>query len=1292
MMPIDNTTIPPTNTASNRLRRDDVCTQDFWRLQARERRLRMQPDDVKAHATLQADIAAAIAIRARRQLSVPSVSVAGNLPIAAHSEAIIAAIKQHQVIVVEGATGSGKTTQLPKLCLAAGRGVAGMIGCTQPRRIAAKTVARRVASELNCEFGGVVGYQVRFTDQVSEHSLIKFMTDGILLAETQSDTFLNRYDTLIIDEAHERSLNIDFLLGFLQQLLRKRTDLKLIITSATIDTARFAAHFGGAPIFSVAGRTYPVDIRYRPLTDPDADLTMIEGIAAAVQECGALDARGDILIFLPGEREIRDTHQHLARMKLAHTDIVPLYARLSALEQDRVFAPGPGRRIVLATNVAETSITVPRIAFVIDPGVARISRYSHRAKVQRLHIEPISQASANQRAGRCGRVSAGVCFRLYDEDDFARRDAFTDPEILRSSLAGVILRMLRLNLGDPAKFPFVDPPSERAIGDGYQLLHELGAIDERRKLTALGKQMGEWPLDVRYARLILAASEQQCLAEMLVLTAFLSIQDPRERPMETRAAADAAHNEFADPHSDFASILRLWEAYQTQHEVLSQSALREWCKRQFLSFMRMREWRELHRQLLIQAREQSLAMNTSAASFEALHKALLSAFATQVAMKDEKALYLATRSRKVQIFPGSFLAKSAPKWVMAATLLDTQKLYALTCAKIDPAWIEPAARHLLKYRHYDPHWDAHSGRVMGFEDASLLGLPIVLKRRVQFEPIDARECRKLFLRHALVHGDIKAEHRLLRHNASVRLDAQRKEEKLRRRGLLKDDEEIAAWFDERVPADIVSAPAFMQWLRKAPRDVEDRLRLHINDLVTPDASADLYSSFPDTWQVGALSLPLRYSFAPGGERDGVCVQLALGQLGSMSAARLTWLVPGLLAEKVAFLIKSLTKNLRRNFVPVPDFARAFLQTHAACDTPLTQILAEYLQKISGVALSVSDFNEEDIPAHLIMQIQLCDDAAQPLALTRDLPALQREFALRAKQAFAAKVDALYQRDHLRDWPDVDLPASIASADGTLAYPALQVTAQGVGLHVFANAAEAQSSHAQGLNALLQLALSESLTYWHKHLPLSHRAVIQYASVGSAQSLRADIVLAALHRRLEGRANSIRSRDDWRSLLAQLRDGLGQTANDIAHTVEHILQRAADIRPHLDAKIIGFAKANLDDAKAHLAQLLRAGFVRTSASAELERIPRYLEGLRIRLQRLHHNPGADQSKLLQLQPFLRLYDDAMAAHSAESLSDLRASIEEFRISLFAPELGTLETVSPKRLHKMFERLQKSMESN
>jgi ATP-dependent helicase HrpA len=1288
------TTIDSTASAKPRkteLRREDVVISDFWRLQNRERRLQTAGDEA-AWAAWERDLAAAKSSRVARANSVPSITVADNLPIAAHADAIIAAIKSHQVIVVEGATGSGKTTQLPKLCLAAGRGIAGMIGCTQPRRIAAKTVAKRVAQELNVVFGGVVGYQVRFTDQVSEQSLIKFMTDGILLAETQSDTFLNRYDTLIIDEAHERSLNIDFLLGFLQQLLRKRRDLKLIITSATIDTARFSQHFGGAPIFSVAGRTYPVDIRYRPLTDPDADLTMIEGIAAAVHECSSLDSRGDILVFLPGEREIRDTHQHLNRLKLQHTDVVPMYARLSALEQDRVFAPGPGRRIVLATNVAETSITVPRIAFVIDPGVARISRYSHRAKVQRLHIEPISQASANQRAGRCGRVRAGVCFRLYDENDFARRDAFTDPEILRSSLAGVILRMLRLNLGDPAKFPFVDPPGERAIGDGYQLLHELGAIDERRKLTALGKQMGEWPLDVRYARLILAASEQQCLVEMLVLTAFLSIQDPRERPLEARAAADAAHNVFADPHSDFASILKLWEAYQLQHELLSQSGLRDWCKAQFLSFMRMREWRELHRQLLIQAREQSLTLNAKPANFESLHKALLSAFATQVAMKDEKALYLATRARKVQIFPGSFLAKSAPKWVMAATFLDTQKLYALTCAKIDPAWIEPAARHLLKYRHYDPHWDAHSGRVMGFEDANLLGLPIVLKRRVQFEPIDARECRTLFLRHALVHGEIQAEHRLLRHNASVRLDALRKEEKLRRRGLLKDDDEIAAWFAERIPADIVSAPAFMQWLRQAPREQEDRLRLHIHDLVTLDATDNLDFAFPDNWVVGALNLPVSYSFAPGGERDGVCVQISLGQLGSITPGRLTWLVPGLLAEKVAFLIKSLPKNLRRNFVPAPDFARAFVQAHAASDTPLIQTLTAYLQKISGVTLAVADFSEAEIPPYLIMQVQLLGDDGQPLALTRDLPVVQSEFAQRARQAFAAKVDALYQRDHLRDWPDVDLPPHIASADGTLAYPALYVSAEGVGLHVYANAAEAAIHHARGLTALLQIALAESLTYWRKHLPLSHRAVIQYAAVGSAESLRADIVLAALYRRIACRAQNIRTRDDWRTLLAELRDGLGQTANTIAETVEQTLQKAAEIRPQLEAKIIGFAKANLDDAKAHLAQLLRSGFVRVASSTELERIPRYLEGLRIRLDRLHHNPSADQSKLLQLQPFLRLYDDAMTQHSAESLSDLRASIEEFRISLFAPELGTLETVSPKRLHKMFERLEKISETN
>jgi len=749
---------------------------------------------------------AARARYAARAASVPGIRIDESLPIAAKAEEVVRLIRREQVLILAGETGSGKTTQLPKLCLAAGRGIAGLVGCTQPRRVAARNVARRVASELGTQVGGLVGYQVRFTEQVGEHALIKFMTDGILLAETQSDPWLNAYDTIILDEAHERSLNIDFLLGYLKRLLAHRRDLKLIVTSATIDTKIFARHFHDAPVLDVEGRGYPVETRWRA-PEESKDASTNERLVAALDEITAEDPRGDVLVFLPGEREIRDAHLALARRKYRATEVLALYARLSAAEQDRVFKPGSGRRIVLATNVAETSLTVPRIRYVVDTGIARVKRYSPRNQLERLHIEPIAQAAAEQRKGRCGRVGPGICIRLYSEDDFDARAKFPDPEILRSSLAGVILRMLSLQLGEVEKFPFVEAPNTRAIGDGYRRLAELGAIDESRRLTATGRAMAQLPIDVALARMLIEAQRLHAVAELLILTAFLSIQDPRERPADARQTADTAHAQFADAKSDFISVLNLWHAHAAAHEELPQSKLRDWCRERFLSYLRMREWRELHRQLLLIANESRWTRGEEPADYERIHRCLLSGWPSQIGHKDERSLYRSTRERKFQVFPGSGLAKTLPSWLLAGQILDLQKVYGMLCARIEPEWVEQQAAHLVKKTWRDAHWSRKRGAVLAFEQVTLFGLTLVEKRTVQFGAQDPALAHAVFMC-ALVRGEIDSRSDVVRANARVLAQAHELEAKRRRAGLVRNEDELVAFFAGKLPEDVHTATAF----------------------------------------------------------------------------------------------------------------------------------------------------------------------------------------------------------------------------------------------------------------------------------------------------------------------------------------------------------------------------------------------------------------------------------------------------------------------------------------------------
>ena len=1281
-MPEQNqrTPLPPPQANS-------VSTKALRRLQQLHQRARTLPADHADHQRYSQELQRAEAEFTRRSQSVPAITVDAALPIAAYGEALIKAISEHQVVIVAGETGSGKTTQIPKLCLAAGRGLFGMIGCTQPRRIAAKTVAKRVSQELACELGTLVGWQVRFTDAAAEQTLIKFMTDGILLAQTQTDRLLNQYDTLIIDEAHERSLNIDFLLGYIKKILPKRRDLKVIITSATIDTARFSAHFGDAPIFTVEGRGFPVDIRYRPILGDEEERNERAQAAAIISVLEELEREhrhelgGDVLVFLPGEREIRDAQTALQRRNFRETEVVTLFARLSASEQEKVFAPGPKRRIVLATNVAETSITVPRIRYVIDTGTARISRYSPRSKIERLHIEAISQASANQRAGRCGRIAPGICIRLYEESDFLSRSAFTDPEILRSALAGVLLRMLKLGLGDPREFPFVEPPDERAINDGYAVLHELGALQmeqgRARQLTELGRQMADLPIDVHYARMLLAAKEEQCLPEMLILAAALSIQDPRERPADQRGTADAAHAQFGDERSDFLSLIRLWEAFTHQSAQLTQSKLRDWARRNFLSFLRLREWRDLHTQLTSYAREQNWLSEThKPASYENLHRAILTALVAQVGEHDEKGIYRGTRQRKFQIFPGSAI-KGSPRWVMADTLLDTHKVWAIGVARIEPAWLEKIGAHLLKHRYYDPFWDERAGRVMCYHDASLLGLSIFTRRRAQYEQVNPGETRELFLHHAMAAGEVQASHRLFAHNALIRQEAAAKEDKLRRRGLLQSLSGIAQWFDARIPTSIRSVPALLQWLRSPEGKLQEaNLRLHINDLMLHDAP--LVREFPDELAVGSLKLPLSYHFDPSAENDGASARVKLEQLGALPLALLDWLVPGLREEKAASLIKSLPKNLRRLAVPAPDFARAFLEACApSSDLSMSAALAQFLTRVCGERFSESDFDSGQLPKHLQLRIEVIAASGEILAQGRDIAQLQSQFQKAARAAFTERVGAFYNRDHLLHWP-FDLPEQVRSEDGSAAYPALHDAGVDASLRAYASESEAVEHHAGGVLRLARLRLVDELRYWRKHISLSATAMLSYTSIGSSESLREDLVESVFLEFATTPAAAVRTSSEFQRLCEAISKHLGPLCTKRAAQVDEILSAASALKRKLKPPVIGMAKANLDDLQAQLDGLIYRKFLLQVQASRLQHYPRYLKAMQIRLERLFLDPSKDQNKMLDLLPFMA---HVQQHHSDPNTQALRWLLEEFRVSIFAPELKTAEPVSVKRLRAL-----------
>lgn len=1321
---------------------DAVLSRDRGRLLRLLGAARKAPADAGKREAYESALAASMAARAARAGRLPVPSFDDSLPVAREADTLVELIRRHPVVVVAGETGSGKTTQLPKLCLAAGRGAAGLIGCTQPRRIAARAVARRVAEELQTPLGGLVGYQVRFTENVGEDTAIKFMTDGILLAEIQSDRWLSKYDTIIVDEAHERSLNIDFLLGYLKQLVARRPDLKLVITSATIDTERFARHFGDAPVVNVEGRGFPVDVRYFtpgrgqvhfPAGDngkakgqgenapvPDAELPLAEAIVAAADEITRLDPQGDILVFLPGEREIRDAHAALNRRKYRATEVIPLYARLSVRDQDKVFNPGPGRRIVLATNVAETSLTVPRIRYVIDPGLARVKRYSPRGKLDRLHIEPISQASADQRKGRCGRIAAGVCYRLYAEDDFAARPRYTDPEILRASLAGVILRMLSLGLGRVEDFPFIDPPDPRAVADGWQTLGELGAVDGERSLTPTGREMARLPVDPKLSRMLVAARGHGVLPEVLVVASFLGIQDPRERPADAREKADNAHAEFADPNSEFVGILKLWEAYRVAHEDLTQSKLRTWCEKRFLSFLRMREWRELHRQLLLaceemgweggqvhfsggtgrlpddRSRKNAPDPVSRDPAYRNLHRALIAGLPSQVGHRTEKGVYDAPRQRKFQLFPGSALAKQPPPWVLVATLLDTQKVWGLMAAKIEPDWVIAELPHLLARKHFDPHWSRSQGRVIGSEQISLFGLVLAPKKPVHYGGLYPAEARELFVRQGLVPGEVDCHAAFLKRNLATLEKAREEEAKLRRAGLVADEDWQARWYLDRLPSELNSVAGLDSWYGKLPAEQKRTLEWPLAELLPGEGSEA--ERFPKYFALGDARLALHYRFEPGHAEDGVTLDVPLHLLMALDASRLGWLVPGLVEEKATALIRGLPKALRRNYVPAPDFARAFVQAHPRPEADaLPGALARFLTKATGAPVTVLDFDEAALEPHLRMNLRLAERDGRALAMGRDLAALRARFGERAEAAFAERAGESLAREGLTRFPAQPVPEQVPGAAGVPAFPALVDQGDSVALSVFADRAEAAREHAGGVRRLLVLALADKLRQARKQLPVTPKLALLYAAIEGFQQqpgqgpaheqLRADLAEAALSAVTEGELGDVRDAAAFEARAQDAGRRLFPEAMQRLQLAEQILGLVAQIKPRLESPLLGWARGNLDDLKAQLAALVPPGFLHETPAGLLAEYPRYLKALQLRAERALRDPVRDQARMLELKPFT----DALAAARAAGRSGepawqaLRWDLEELRVSMFAQELGTRRQVSAKRLARQLQSL-------
>lgn len=1251
-------------------------------------------------------ITAAQALVAARRAAVPAISYP-DLPVSDRRDEIAAAIRDHQVVVVAGETGSGKTTQLPKICMELGRGIRGTIGHTQPRRLAARTVAQRIADELASPVGDVVGYAIRFTDRVSDRTLAKLMTDGILLAELERDRRLLRYDTLIIDEAHERSLNIDFLLGYLRELLPRRPDLKVIITSATIEPQRFAEYFGGAPIVEVSGRSYPVEIRYRPLElpvssttgddpdDPDQEIIRtqtrdeIEAIVDAVHELSA-EPPGDILVFLSGEREIRDTAEALSG--LANTEILPLYARLSSVEQQKVFAPArTGRRIVLSTNVAETSLTVPGIRYVIDPGNARISRYSRRLKVQRLPIEPISQASAAQRSGRCGRTAPGVCIRLYSEADFDTRPRYTDPEVLRTNLAAVLLRMASLRLGAVEDFGFLDPPDSRSIRDGVALLVELGAFTAQGAITDVGRRLARLPVDPRLGRMILAAEAEGCVREVLVLAAALTIPDPRERPVDREEAARAKHARFVDVDSDFIAYLNLWSYLSEQRKSLSGSAFRRMCRNEFLHYLRIREWQDLVGQLRSVAGDLGIRESGEPAQPAAIHAALLAGMLSHVGMRrDDGREFAGARNSKFVLAPGSVLAKRPPRWTMVAELVETSRLFGRTAARIQPETVERVAADLVQRSHSEPHWDAKRGEVMAFEKVTLYGLPLVARRRVGYARVEPAVARELFIRHALVEGDWSSGHRFLADNATLRTQLRELEDRVRRRDLIVDDDTVYDLYDARIPADVVSARHFDGWWRKQRQVTPELLTFTRDELLRTDEM--LGADRPDRWETADAALPLTYRFEPGAADDGVTVHVPIDVLARLGGDEFAWQVPALREELITALIRSLPKDLRRNFVPAPDTARAVLPAIESAGEAMPEALARELCRRTGVRVPIDAFDLAKLPAHLRVTFAVEAADGSEVARGKDLAALQERLAGSARDAVADAVGADWERAGLRDWPeDLDvLPRAVqrvVSGRAVRGFPAFVDAGDTAQLRVFATEAEQRAALGPGIRRLLRCAVASPVKTVERQLSSQTRLMLKANPDGSLATLLNDCADAATDALTPA---PVWTRDEFIALRDRVAAALVPATADMVVRVEKVLAAARDTQLALPARPpAGHAEA-IADIAGQLDALLAPGFVTATGGAHLGDLTRYLTAARRRLEQLPRALQADRDRMARVHAVQQAYDELLAAlpaarRDADDVRDIARQIQELRVSLWAQQLGTPRPVSEQRIYRSIDAL-------
>lgn len=1268
----------------------------------RLQRLKKQPNP-EALRQLADQIQASIAVRQARVANMPKIDYP-PLPVSEQKEQIAEAIAKHQVVILAGETGSGKTTQLPKICMQLGRGVAGMIGHTQPRRLAARSVANRIAEELKTPLGQQVGFKIRFSDQVSDSSYVKLMTDGILLAEIQQDRFLNQYDTLIIDEAHERSLNIDFILGYLKQLLPKRPDLKLIITSATIDPERFSRHFSDAPILTVSGRTYPVEVRYRPLNEGEQNRDQIQGIIDGVHEL-VREGQGDILVFLSGEREIRDTADALQKENLRHTQIVPLYARLSASEQNRIFQPHSGRRIVLATNVAETSLTVPGIKYVIDPGLARISRYSYRSKVQRLPIEAISQASANQRAGRCGRVSEGICLRLYDESDYQGRAEFTDPEILRTNLASVIIQMLSLGLGDMAAFPFVQPPDNRSINDGIRLLQELGAVKQQKgqlKLTAIGRQMARLPLDPRYSRMLIAAKAFDALHEVMVIAAGLSIQDPRERPSDKRQAADEKHAEYADKSSDFISLLNLWRLFKQQQQALSNNQLRKWCHSQFINYLRMREWQDIVSQLKKSIAELGFRISSNEADYQAIHQSLLSGLLSHLGFKDKDREYLGARNSRFMLFPGTPLAKGGAKWLMVAELIETSRLYARMAAKIESQWVEPLAAHLVKKSYAEPHWSKKRGAVQAFESVTLYGLTLVAQRRIDYSHIDPALCRELFVQQALVNGDCRLNYAFLKHNQQAVAEVETLEHKSRRRDILVDEQLLVDFYLQKIPEGVCTEAGFKKWWQKISQQQPQLLHFDPQALLQQSADKVTALHYPDHWLQGNLTLPLSYEFEPKAEDDGVSLLIPLPLLNQVQAYGFDWLVPGLRHELIVNLIKSLPKKLRRNFVPAPDYADACLQDMSMTDKQgqpqaLITALSLKLQKMTGVLVEADEWQQDQLLPHLRFNFKVLDHKQTLLAQGRDLQALKHALSDVVSKTLKEVATPELERYGLTDWDFEQLPKEFVNKRGGFevkAYPALSAEQKSVAIKLFDIPGQAKQAHQLGLRALLKHKLPSPLKHLQENLPNKAKLGLYFNPFGQIKALIDDCIDAALDHQLidfqQQLQGDIRQKDDFNRCYQWVRAEINPLVLDIAKKVEQGLTKAHSIEKQMKGKIPLNMISAYGDIQAHFSTLVYKGFVTDIGVNRLDDWNRYLSALQKRLEKLPIDPAKDRLHQVNVDKIQQQYQSLLNAIPSsqpvpENLKQVRWMLEELRVSFFAQQLGTKMPISAKRISQHLQSL-------